>query len=731
MNKCLALVLLASTCFVTASGYAADSAVPTVRNGIGGVVTSTKGPEAGVWVIAESGTLPKRLIKIVVTDDQGRYMLPELPNGHYKIWVRGYGLVDSKPVDGEPGKNINLTASVAPSAAAAAQYYPANYWFSLIQPPRAEEFPGTGPQGNGIAPRMKSQQDWLAQIKDGCLLCHQLGEKATRELASNNVEGWVARISQARAPGDQAIGGRGPGYAGAMQNGIALYGRERGLKMFADWTAGIAKGSIPAETPPRPSGKERNIVLTEWDWGNGRFMHDLIVTDRRNPTLNANGPIFGAASTTNLLEMFDLKTGQTREILLPYDATQAGKHDMNSAYPHNIMLDQKGRVWITDQGKMTARDAPLDRPDFCSNGERNAFARYFPAPGRIRQMYVYDPSSDKVETVPTCSTMHHLEFGNDKENTLFFSGDQNVVAWLKTKTWDETHDAAKSQGWCPLVLDTKERGATKVALGGKDETGIIPDRTQWNEPGQPVDPHKDTRLTASGFFYGIDVNQKDGTVWLAKWGAVPPTGIVRLDRGSNPPETCKAEYYEPPKLSDGNYAAFGARGISFDSKGVAWVAFASGQIGAFDRSKCKVTTGPTATGQQCPEGWTIHGVPGPHIAGINAGYASADYPYQTWVDLKNVFGFGADAPISPAANSDSLLVFDRTADRFLQIRVPYPMGFYSRWVDGRIDNPKTGWKGRGLWATYSDIPVWHQEGGDEGAGPELVHIQMRPDPLAH
>ena len=77
---------------------------------IGGVVTGPNGPEAGVWVIAETTDLPTRFARIVVTDDQGRYVVPDLPKAKYKVWVRGYGLVDSPKVDGEPGKLLNLRA---------------------------------------------------------------------------------------------------------------------------------------------------------------------------------------------------------------------------------------------------------------------------------------------------------------------------------------------------------------------------------------------------------------------------------------------------------------------------------------------------------------------------------------------------------------------------------------------------------------------------------------------
>ena len=151
---------------------------------VGGVVTGPKGPEAGVWVIAETDTLPTKFVRIVVTDDRGRYVIPDLPKAEYSVWVRGYGLVDSPKVRTVPGKALNLTAVSAPDSKAAAQYYPAGYWFSLLRVPEASEFPGTGPSGNGIAPGVTTQGQWLRSVKNGtCWACHQLGNKATRELS--------------------------------------------------------------------------------------------------------------------------------------------------------------------------------------------------------------------------------------------------------------------------------------------------------------------------------------------------------------------------------------------------------------------------------------------------------------------------------------------------------------------------------------------------------------------
>src|SRR3954449_12506348 len=146
----IAVVLTGSVVEVSAQ-QSAPPAVAIDNDDIGGVVTGASGPEAGVWVIAETTDLPTKFAKMVVTDDQGRYVVPELPKANYTVWVRGYGLVDSPRLQSAPGKILNLNAVPAPNAAAAAEYYPAIYWYSMLKVPDKSEFPGTGPQGNGMS----------------------------------------------------------------------------------------------------------------------------------------------------------------------------------------------------------------------------------------------------------------------------------------------------------------------------------------------------------------------------------------------------------------------------------------------------------------------------------------------------------------------------------------------------------------------------------------------------
>ncbi len=264
----------------------ATSGTTIDRDDIAGVVTGAGGPEAGVWVIAETSDLPTKFARIVVTDDQGRYLVPDRPPATYDVWVRGYGLVDSRKQRAQPGSTINLQAAPAPTPRAAAEYYPAGYWYSLIKVPAESEFPGTGPEGNGINPAIKTQAEYLRPLKNGaCLGCHAMGTKGTRELLpalgtfESSALAWARRLASGQA-------------GNAMMGTVQMMGAPRTLRMFADWTDRIAAGEVPP-APPRPQGIERNVVITMWDWADPKaYLHDLVSTDRRNPTVNANGPVY-------------------------------------------------------------------------------------------------------------------------------------------------------------------------------------------------------------------------------------------------------------------------------------------------------------------------------------------------------------------------------------------------------------------------------------------------------
>ncbi|MDO8793042.1 MAG: hypothetical protein Q7J25_00295, partial [Vicinamibacterales bacterium] len=188
------------------------------------------------------------------------------------------------------------------------------------------------------------------------------------------------------------------------------------------------------------------------------------------------------------------------------------------------------------------------------------------------------------------------------------------------------------------------------------------------------------------------------------------------------------EYYEPPYNNPkAKVSGYLPHGIDIDrSNGVIWVGLNSGHYAAFDRRKCKVVNGPTATGQHCPEGWTLNQAPGPNFKTVEWS-GSADSYYLNWVDWHNTGGYGNNVPMLVGSGSDSLMAF--VNGKWVVMRVPYPMGFHPRGMDGRIDDPKAGWKGRGLWATHSEQPTWHQEGG-KSERPKVIQFQLRPNPLA-
>ena len=489
-------------------------------------------------VIAETTDFPVKFRKIVVTDDLGRYLIPELPSANYKVWVRGYSLVDSKPVLTKPGKTLALTAVIAPNARAAAQYYPANYWYSLLRVPPKEAFPMTvdvpGPVGGGPAVGLQvidSQDTWIDDLK-GCVICHQMGDKATREIPpglgafDSTIEAWDQMLK---------IGGNAGGA-----NLVNQMGHKQMVGFYADWTDRINKGEVPP-APPRPAGIERNLVLSIWDAGSPTtFMHDVISTDKRDPKLNANGAIFGIDYHNGTIVIMDPVNNTNQVISLPtlvdkknMLANQNGRVEPSDAVkspywtpqefdpiddatnPNSLTMDELGRVWMTSNVRAS------ENPDICKEGSANKFALAYPIPHTDRHLSMYDPKTKTFKLAGTCFRAHHVNFGYDKDRTLYSDGGSpngtyGVIGWLNTKMFERTGDAMASQGWCSPYFDMNGDGK--------------------------FDPQVDRRVPGNP--YSVQPSPSDGSVWVAY--ASYPGKIVRMDRGNNPPATCKFEVYEPP-----------------------------------------------------------------------------------------------------------------------------------------------------------------------------------------
>jgi hypothetical protein len=710
------LVFAVAGLLVTASPQADAQELRVGPSDIGGIVTSANGPEAGVWVVAETtGLGTSRYAKIVVTDDRGRYLLPALPSGaQYNVWVRGFGLVDSKRVAAKPGTTLNLTATVAPTPHAAAQYYSGSYWWSMLRIPDKTQ--------------VTSQADWIDGIKqNGCGNCHQVGGPLMRSIdyAALGVEpkqsqaAWAARLRM--------------GQAGtAMLNGVnSLMTKDGGLlARLANWTDRIAAGEVPAHKPQRPQGIERNIVVTLWDWSRPTaYLHDLIGTDRRKPTVNGWGPLYGAMElSTDWVPSLDPVLHTATETKMPVRVAHTPRSSSVNIAPapwrfwgdraiwdtqvnaHTNMMDGEGRVW------WSATHRPQwEQPAFCLKGSDHPSAKAFPlerASGlatntanfvqNARGVTMYDPKTKQWAFVDTCFGTHHLNFGYDADNTLYLGNNGGPqLGWVNTRVFLETGDSTKAQGWTAFIIDTNGNGR----------------RDAYVEPDAPLDPAKDTRVNLG--FYGIAVNPKDGSVWGSNTAG--RGWLVRVHLGPNPPLTALTEAYQLPP------AEFGIRGMDLDSNGIAWAAGAGGNLISFDRTKCRVRNGPKATGDHCPEGFTLYPLPGPKFDGVDGPLATVASPYYVWVDIHNILGLGRDTVIVMDNQSDGVQAFAN--GKWVHLAVPYPMGFFTKGFEGRIDDPSGGWSARGLWATWGGRSPWHSEGG-KGTPPYAVQFQLRPHPLA-
>jgi hypothetical protein len=698
-------VFLAS---VSAPANAQQTAVAIDNDDIGGVVRGPSGPEAGVWVIAETTELPTKFAKTVVTDDQGRYVIPDLPNANYQVWVRGYGLVDSPKVRAKPGQQLNLTAVPAPDERAAAHYYPAIYWYAMMKLPPEKDFGGATD-----IPKNITRDTWRQRMGNvDCIGCHQLGQEATRTIPTQfgefktGADAWARRVASGQT--GEFMVNRIAGQLGSVP-----------FKYFGDWTDRVAKGELPKNKPQRPQGVERNIVVTSWEWGTEKqFTHDLISSDRRYPTVNAYGPLYGSPEySSDDMPILDPKTHKATFFKMPvadpnapesfgppFHASAVGKPTQPSAYwgdekiwsqranNHNGMFDKQGRVWFA------AAVRGIDNPAFCKKGSDHPSAKVFPLDRSGRQVSMLDPKTMKYSFIDTCFGTHHPQFGYDADDTLWLSGTGPVAGWVNTKTWDETGDAAKAQGWAPFVLDTNGNGKVD----------------EWTEPDQPADAGKDKRIAGSGP-YAVMPHPTDGSVWYTVGVFAGTPGFLRFD-----PKTRLSEFYAIPK------EGIGVRGGDIDKNGVLWGSGSNGTLISFDRRKCKSPlNGPNATGNHCPEGFAYHKYPGPAFEDFENG--SAEASYYTWVDHHNTVGLGENVPISTANLNDGFAALKD--GQMVMLRIPYPLGFFAKGLDGRIDDPNAGWKGRGLWSTNGDRTPWLKEGG-KGSKPRAVQIQVRPDPLA-
>ena len=539
VTRWMTWVLLAVLCVAARPAVTGAQNVPGLKvdkSSIGGTVANTNGghAEAGVWVIAETKSLPAPFRKIVVTDDRGRFLVPDLPDGDYELWVRGYGLKDSEPVKAALGETVKLKVANAATPQEAAKIYPASYWTSLIQPPSMSEIPA----------KYKSQDEWLADLRNGCNHCHEIGMVATRRYTTP--EAWDAVFLRAKS----------------MHQELNTLGRQTVEKTLADWDARIAAGEVPP-APPRPTGIERNVVLSQWDWGASiSFVHDLVSTDKRNPTLYPYGKVYGGDRTGGgrLWILDPVKNTVTGLQLEPrdkshgYSLTKDYYHgaEEEQAYtgedpewmdsPHNPMMDENGRVWMTEQIRPGGKNFYPKWAKSTINTETNNPAEIdiaynlLSARGNNMELGYYDTKTSKFVTVDTAYNTHHLQF--DWQDRIWTDGGGSAMGEMDTKKLDfnnlEATEVGAQKTWMRIDMDTKK---------------MIP-----------------------GTGYGEAVSPVDGTVWYTSPVAGGPANkLYMLD-----PKTGKFKDYPLPP--PGRFP----HGIDFSTDGNVWVSLGSGQLGRLD-----------------------------------------------------------------------------------------------------------------------------------------------------
>jgi streptogramin lyase len=433
--------------------------------------------------------------------------------------------------------------------------------------------------------------------------------------------------------------------------------------------------------------------VSQWDWGFPEsFVHDLISTDKRNPSLYGYGKVYGVdrtgggrllildpmKNTTSWLQVEPKDKSHGYSLTKDYyhgaeeEQAYVGEDREWMASPHNSMMDENGRMWMTTQIRAGGKDF---YPTWAKNtivtdtkdpASVDLAYKILAARGNNMQLGYFDTKTSKFVSVDTGYNTHHLQL--DWQGRIWTDGGGSAAGMLDTKKLDFNN------------IEGTQVAAQKTYMRVDTESGkMIP-----------------------GTGYGEAVSPIDGTVWYSS----PSAGGVGNKLYMIDPKTDKITDYQLP--APGRFA----HGIDFSSDGNVWVSLGSGQLGRFNRKTSE---------------WKFWDNPGVKFKGTGAETGTTDFPYYLWVDQFDVSGLGKDTVFVTGSASDAMFVFDPKKETFSVFHIPYPMPYYARGLDGRVDDAKAGWKGRGLWMTYSSyLPRF-----TETRSGTVNHMQIRPNPLAN
>jgi hypothetical protein len=587
--------------------------------------------------------------------------------------VRGYGLVDSPKMRASPGRALDLAAVPAPNESAAAHYYPAIHWYSMMKLPKPEDF-----GGKARIPENVTQREWMSSVKNiGCIGCHQLGQESTRTLPAafshikSGEEAWMRRLMSGQS-GQQMITQAGQRLGGAP------------FQYFADWTDRIAKGELPFAKPKRPEGPERNIVVTWWEWSQPEGISTT--SSRRTAAIrpvNCYGPLYGSPEySTDKMPILDPRTHkvdllQAAGARCRYAGVARPGHaaSRKPLQPSPYWGDTK--TWDTKRTTTTrcstagARVARRDRAraeqsDFCKKGSDHPSAKVFPSSATTGRLAFLEPKTMKYTFVDT--VLRHAP------------------------------PAVRCAG---SPLDQRRAGR------GVDRHEGLP-RNRGLGEGAALDAiHPGEWRAARRLRHLRRDAESRGRIGLVH-GA-----HLRRRREPHPLRSAERHFRALQRARAGVCAA--RRGHRQARRGL-----------GIDGERPSRQLRPS----QVQDGVVPRRVVVPPISGARL---PGHRRQQRRIELLHVGG-----PAQHARARRGRAGLDREPERRphrvrgrQDDRAARALsdGLLRQGAGRRIDDPKAGWKGRGLWTTSGDRTPWLREGG-KGSLPIAVQFQYRPDPLA-
>ena len=534
---------------------------------------------------------------------------------------------------------------------------------------------------------------------NGCYGCHALGNKATRTIPAmfsdmKPEEAWARRLLSGQAMTSMAT------------SMAASTRRARSSSSRIGPTA-----SPPASCRPRRRGR-RGASATSSSRSGTSPIRSTICTTLRYRQAQADGQrqrpdLRRAENSTDIMPVLDpvkhkASHSSCRCAIRRPDCPRTmrvavsllGRRDDLGQPDQHAQPD----VRSAGPGLVTSRVGPPDNPDFCKKGSDHPSAKVFPLVRSTRHVSMLDPKTGKITLIRTCFRTHHLIFAEDANDTLWLARADRERRVGLARHQEIRRDRRRSEvsGLDADLIDTNGNGK----------------RDGWVEPNQPVDPPK-----ISGSRARLSHRRQPARRDDLGFDPTFPGYFVRVDPGANPSETALAEIYEPPA------PGYGPRGLDVDRNGSPGVPLSSSHMGRFDRSKCKVLRRAGNRDRPAlPGGLDALSVPRSQIQRRarhrqrGGELLHLGRPIRHFRLGRNVLGPPATPTIAPRVAR----TINGSPSR------PVSAGLLPKWIDGRVDDPNAGWKGRA--SGRPTAPAHRSSGNRQGHAAEALEVPVSARP---